>query len=150
MTSDLVFVGCGLLAGIITLWWGLETLRTGRASLEWPSVRGELIAGRVRARSADGHRFYEVSVTYQYQVGGRVYQASRVALLSQQTRERTEAEAALEHMRSLPWLYVYYDPARPERALLQPGTSEAVPVAAIAGGACAIAVCGWILMKPYL
>jgi hypothetical protein len=103
MIEQALFLGCGLVViGLILAIVGSIQLRIPLESLRWPSIDGQ-----VEQASAS-------SLRYRYNVHGKAYTGSRVSFRG----ESSEITA-----RYLPGstVKVYYDPARPDRSVLQPG-----------------------------
>ena len=103
MIEQALFLGCGLaVIGLILAIIGGIQLRIPLESLRWPEAEGQ-----VAQASAS-------SLRYRYTVRGKTYTGSRVSFRSEYDETAT---------RYLPGsaVKVYYDPARPDRSVLQPG-----------------------------
>jgi len=106
-------------AGVSEASIALDLLTTGRRSTSWPRVRGFVhrawtpLLGQVLTGWAPP------ALKYEYVVNGVVHYGSRVRyggyfLVSQARRARYRYEAGAH-------VDVYYDPRKPERAVLEPG-----------------------------
>jgi Protein of unknown function (DUF3592) len=108
---------------------GYHTLRTARQSLDWPSTSGEIVHAEVEEhvsvnRDKDGKRTstditYASNVVYEFRVAAQNYQGHRVRFDWETTR--AEAEATVAKYRVGTNMSVYYDPADPSNAVLEPG-----------------------------
>lgn len=98
-----------------------------REASRWPETSGKVLASRVRSRknepSDPGYNFGDTEVTnepfveYEYTVGGRKYRCSRITI--GEKIAGTELEEVLGRYPVGKAVTVFYDPARPERALLE-------------------------------
>lgn len=94
----------------------------GKASLTWPRTTGEVKTSEVRSyRVRGGHQFM-ANVTYAYTVNGRRHDGDRLRFGAYPAaKSAAEADAAAYTPGAK--VVVRYDPARPERATLEPGTA---------------------------
>jgi hypothetical protein len=110
----------------------------------WPETTGRMIASRIQSRKKDpedadyGSSDTEVSnepfVEYEYTVGRRKYRCSRITV--GEKFAGTELEAVLDRYQVGKAVTVFYDPARPERALLE----RTLPMGMmVKGGGCLLA-----------
>jgi len=113
--AGLVFCGVILLAFVVKL---VELRRASR----WPSTTGTVIKSRLRSRKRYDidHRssfITEAWITYEYEVGGRLYRSSQLSL-----GERTsdaDMGAALQRSPVGKAVQVYYNPDDPGQAVLE-------------------------------
>jgi hypothetical protein len=120
--------GLFLLAGLGLLVFGVLFLQQAGETRSWPSTIGEVQNVRVRWSSdSKNNRTYYYSVYYAYQANDRAYEGNRYALGSGTTaskRYSTEAEARVAARLDYPIgseVEVYYNPADPTSAVLEPG-----------------------------
>ena len=91
-----------------------------RAAQDWPSTGGLVLVSEVRDEG--GETGWRANVVYRYEVGGRVYQNSRIAVAveygvhSFQAQERLAARFPAGSQ-----VTVYYDPQNPADAALVKG-----------------------------
>lgn len=104
-----------LVASFFTVQATLPRLDEARASSHWPTTEGVVVDLWLTRRSG-------THVTYRYEVEGREYESTQVRLVEKFFREKRSDRAARypEGTRVTVW----YDPLRPERAVLEPGTSR--------------------------
>ena len=127
----LAVVGLGLVAV------GLRRMGQASRSRRWPTVQGTVVSAIVKSRQVPAtpdpgedaeeaaarapQTVYRPEVTYTYEVDGRRLTGTTLNLegLELSNEERVRAHAA----RYAPGqsVTVYYDPAAPERAVLEPG-----------------------------
>jgi hypothetical protein len=104
------------LAGILLLLFGAYNLYTGNSSVRWPSVEGRILYSRARTGPHP-----ETLLWYEYHVNNQRYVASAYRNGGNVTPFDSVATAAAKRYpvgRTVP---VYYDPANPRNALLEPG-----------------------------
>ena len=129
------FLGCTV--GFVIKWGhGLRMAWNGRG---WPAVTGTIISSKIVIEDlGEGDTRHDSKVTYEYRVAGQVYRADRLEwsdgavtgtkLWQQRWHERTVAAYPVGRN-----VTVYYDPADPSRAVLQPRRlRELLKVAAFA------------------
>ncbi len=123
---------------IVLLGWGIWLTRGGirgvadaRASLNWPSTIGKIVSTTVveerpvgtSTGSGTRRTDYRPVVQYSYSVNGQNYSAGHRRfnddLIAYGSTEK--AEAAIEKYRVGQTVQVYYDPANPRNAVLEPG-----------------------------
>jgi hypothetical protein len=122
--SGLILAGIGL----FTIVFGWIQFRTGKASGNWPSTKGKVVLTEVKESSStdeDGStsRRYSPRVEYAYTVSGRKYTSDQVAIGARwQYSSQAKARAKLAY-RSGQQVDVYYNPQKPDQALLEPGVT---------------------------
>lgn len=84
------------------------------ASASWPTAQGEIVELR-SGRNIGTH------LRYRYEVAGRTYESGRVRLVEKAWADNRKQVA--ERYPEGATVSVAYDPQRPERAVLEPGTS---------------------------
>ena len=95
-------------------------------SRHWRAVPGKIVLARiVRGYQEDENdrteEYFEVEVEYRYSVRGKVYVGKRYSYGSDRYSNYDGAMAALHGIAAGRDVPVYYDPARPERAVLRRG-----------------------------
>jgi hypothetical protein len=117
----------GLLWSALVLYFVILAQQTRR----WPSTTGQIVEAEVRevrsrsTSSTPGSISYMPLVTYEYEVGGEVLRSAQITFGAGKTfRDRAAAELELSRYPVGCRLPVYYDPARPRRAVLQQGSSS--------------------------
>jgi hypothetical protein len=109
--------------------------RAVAATRTWPAVTGRITASRL----VPGRRTAAADVAYAYAIGGRTYTGNRVQVAHRLgdfliAMSHRHAQTLLERYPPDATVLVYYDPARPEEAVLEPGEgSHLVRVLVIAG-----------------
>lgn len=93
-------------------------------SRNWPTTSGRIVSAELEQHSASGGATFRAHVTYTYEVAGKAYSGSRAAFgdrVSTSSRGIAERRVAAYTRGSL--VTVYYDPAAPEKSVLQAGPS---------------------------
>jgi hypothetical protein len=120
VTLLLVFGGVG--AGLS--WWGWTIVQSARASAEWPTVEGRITRSVVRhSTDAEGGDSYSPEVAYTYAVSGRAFEGERIKFGENSYGSRSRAEAIAAGYPVGRQVEVYYEPANPSNAVLEPGLS---------------------------
>jgi hypothetical protein len=103
-------------AGVALFLYGANNLYRGSSSLRWPSVEGRILYSRARIGPHP-----ETLLWYEYHVANQRYVASNYRNGGNVTPFDSVARAAAKRYpvgRAVP---VFYDPANPQNALLEPG-----------------------------
>jgi hypothetical protein len=99
---------------------GLYILSKKKETAEWPVTRGRVISSTlVRARDLDGEATAEARVTYEYNVGGQTFRASRVKF-----GFTPPAKLTVSRYPTGCEVDVFYDPKKPADAVLERGTPK--------------------------
>lgn len=116
MAEQAIFLGCGLAVfGLILSIAGAIQLRIPLESLRWPYVEGEV-------EQADN-----TGTRYRYEVHGKALWGNRVSF------RETDGEPGKRYPVGSK-AKVYYDPARPDRSVLEPGAGLSAYIFFGAGG----------------
>jgi len=116
----LIFIGIGLL--LIFIYF--RNLAKVRASQAWPAVQGTVIESWVRRTEStddDGSVSYSYypEIQYQYQVMGSQYQGDKITFGLKSGGNRTKAEKAIAKYPTGANVTIYYQPDKPENAVLE-------------------------------
>ncbi len=115
-----------LLAGLWLTWSAFRDLVLQRASRHWPSIQGDVVSATIRDMPTTTSRgetqtSYLPKIEYAYSVRGRRYTASRIAFGGQRMLpSREEADVVTNKYPEGGHVQVYYDPASPGTAVLEP------------------------------
>ena len=111
-----------LLAGLGVSYYGYTIYATGEASKSWPTASGTIIESRVvSSQDSDGGVTYKASIGYSYSVSGRTYSSGTVSSGDYGSSDRSHAQGVVSDHPLDSKVTVYYDPANPTNALLEPG-----------------------------
>ena len=132
--SAIIFSGLTTVGGAALIIFGINFLREGWASRNWPIAEGEVQAVKVlRDISGSGStktvRHY-IAITYDYEVKGISYSGDRYSLgdgssASKKFKERREVIAEKNKYPLGSAIDVYYRPTNPDSAILKPGINTA-------------------------
>lgn len=126
--SPIELIVCGLivLLGLVFVLIGLGQRQRVRASARWPSVPGRALAAEIKKRvyttgkgnTRRSDAWYQPEVKYEYVVEGVRYESDRVAFggIKRQTEE--EVRQVMEQAMPAGSLRVFYNPRRPQDAVL--------------------------------
>ncbi len=109
----------GAVSGFLSvreLWWAAR-------SVHWPEVAGTVIESRSGTAGRGRQHGAWKELTYRYEAGGRQYEGGQVTM-----GDVMDRDAILDLPRAYPpgsTVTVRHDPARPSRAVLEPGVSSA-------------------------
>ena len=108
-----------LLGGLVSI-AAAHSIVMGWSSRDWPQTGGEVAIAYVRVirSSTRNTTTYEANVAYQYRVQGTDYASSNI---SYKSVEFEDGRKIVERYPEGKAVSVYYDPRRPQRAVLEPG-----------------------------
>ena len=117
----LPFAGIVLLLVVVIRAQALRAVRQRiRAAQDWPSTKGLVLVSEVRDEG--GESGWRAQVVYRYEVGGRVYENSRIAVAVEYGRQGFQAHQQLAaRFPSGAQVVVYYNPLNPADAALIKG-----------------------------
>jgi hypothetical protein len=91
-----------------------------------PTTVGRILESTVKTgRGSKGAKSYRPEITYQYEVAGRRYESRRYRHSFSSSSDRTSAQRAVRENPRGAERTVYYDPANPAEAVLDPGIGGA-------------------------
>lgn len=159
----LLWVGIGTLAlGVLFFAFGVSFLLEANASRNWPTAQGTVDTVRVTWRTDSSSnrnppdREYYYEIYYSYAVDGQPFEGSRYSLGDGSTASdrmyRTEEEAreaAFNAWAPAQIVAVYYDPADPASAVLDPGANTGTYVPLIFGSVLLLSGLGilWLYLR---
>jgi hypothetical protein len=117
-----------LAVGIVVAAFSYTGYRTSLASKTWPSVTGSIIQSEIeRQTSTSGEGANKKTtvkeypkIAYQYHIDGQRYKSANISFLSSSGGAR-QVVSRYPHGKTVP---VYYNPDKPEQAVLVPGSPE--------------------------
>ena len=113
----LIVAAALVLIGIYILVLGRRSMQVGTASLTWPKTPGRILTSEVK-RGAKGSA--RAAITYGYSVAGQSHTASRVNLSLAGSNLNESSRIVNAHPVNSD-VTVYYNPADPAEAVLEPG-----------------------------
>lgn len=136
---SLVFV----LIGVAILSYARKLDAKAKESLSWPSTDGEISHSAVLYQtdtnpSTGNSPTYKADVAYRYKVNGRDYSSSRISLADLASTTRS-AQNTVDRYPDNSSVQVYYNPANPAEAVLEPGETSGLTFLYAVGGLFAVA-----------
>ena len=131
-----------LLLGLGVVYYGYRLIRKARASTEWPAAQGTVESSAVdvkreRERDSDGDVHYETKyiprIVYRYQVEGTDYYGEQISFGNTSSRSPNWAYRIRDQYSPGMEVSVYYDPANPQEAVLQPGAKWTTYIVLVIG-----------------
>jgi len=126
-----IFLGVIFLAvGIALAAWGFINLSTAMESRSWPTADGKITSSTVVKKVesyTDSNRrrktrtLYEAQVRYDYNVGGRSLIGGRITMADSSSSSETRAKKISKRYPPGSVCTVYYNPDKPEQAVLEAG-----------------------------
>ncbi len=108
----------------VMFFWGWPVLQKAKASTSWPSVKGVVTSSRVVQTRGDKGVSYRPEVLFDYTVDGEKYSQGNVRYDGNwSTNVTTYANRVVNKYKVGTEVNVYYDPADPFEAVLEPGTT---------------------------
>jgi hypothetical protein len=126
----LAIAGIALLAALAFVALHIRRRQTAHRAASWPSAAGLVTQSHTARRWGLGNGiwiaglWYVPEISYRYKVGGRAYKGRKITLAD---RGYPKLDAAREVIARYPEgasVPVYYDPAKPRRAFLEPQRRE--------------------------
>jgi hypothetical protein len=122
--GTLAVIGIFFLVGAGLSVWGWTILQNARASASWPTAQGRITRMEVtHSTDSEGGDSYRPEVAYEYLVNDRSYESYTIKFGENSYGNRREAEEIAARYPVGQSVPVYYDPADPERSVLEPGVS---------------------------
>lgn len=118
-----VFVGIFFIAGLGLSWWGWVVLQNARVSESWPMTDGEITYSQIQISTDDDGTSYHADVRFVYVAEDRRYEADTVSFGQYGSSDRNHAAGIVARYPVGQRVTVYYDPAKPETAVLEPGVT---------------------------
>lgn len=109
--------------GIGLSWWGWRILQNAQVSESWPSTSGEITASSIRTDHDDDGTTYHAEVRFAYVVDDQRYNEDTVSFGQYGSSNRSHAEEIVSRYPTGQAVTVYYDPADPATAVLEPGVT---------------------------
>jgi hypothetical protein len=113
----------GLTLGAIAAWFVFRDRRRARAALAWPATAGRIIESRVEEKHLPGDRpnlRFAPRIAYEYAVDGRSYRSERIDFREVFWSLAPQSAAAkVVRYPAGAAVTVYYDPRRPQEAVLE-------------------------------
>ena len=122
LLPPLMFVGFG----VVLIAIGVSSYRKTKTTQSWPSTEGTVLATNIRRYNDEGTIRFAPEVDYEYQVDGQTYKSSQIrpeVFIS--FLDDDEAKRFLEKYAVGSKVQVFYDPATPTKAVIEP---RAAPV----------------------
>ncbi len=121
------------LAGMGVLWYGIDTVREASASKSWPTTQGIITRSEVRQQkqpSGGGSSSFIAEVSYEYKVDSLSYRNDRISRMDFGTSNRSSVREKKKKYPLGKEVVVFYNPANPLDALLEPGWGwiQAIPL----------------------
>jgi hypothetical protein len=142
-----------MLVGLCILVFGIVIRKKLKTSESWPKTTGVILESTIEpgCARAGGSRIYVVrpKVIYEYQVDGKRYTSSQLALVERNSANENLALGKAEKYSKGQQVMVYYNPRKPDFATLEIGdpTGGTLPYGIIIlGMAVTIAGIVWLLI----
>lgn len=117
-----LFIVLVAVAGVAALTAGLPRLLSAWRARSWPTARGEIISsGMSSSVVPDSPDMYRPEIVYRYDVAGKTHTADRIRFAIDSSYSRSQVEQIADRYPVGQAVEVYYEPADPSRACLQPG-----------------------------
>jgi hypothetical protein len=131
-----LFPGSLILTGGLTIFLGLREIEAAQGSKTWPTVSGTVKSSGIDW-SDDDTRHSDSAyarVSYTYEVGGFLHTSDKVLYGDYGSSDTSHADSIASRYKPGQVVAVYYDPADPSAAVLQPGVNGGCFFLPIFGG----------------
>lgn len=142
---SLVFIAIG--GGIFG--YAVKIAGKAKQSLSWPSIEGEIAHSAIllqtqTAPTQGSEVTVKADISYRYKVNGRNYSSSQISLLDFSSSSSARARTIVSRYPDNSKVDVYYNPADPSEAVLEPGASTGLRILYLVG--VTFAVVGLLLL----
>jgi hypothetical protein len=126
--------------GAFTAYGTVRMRRKAGDSHKWPTVMGTIVSSELESDVESHHRrpieTYSAAIRYAYEVGGKAYESDQIQLGgTSETSQPKEFERMVARYPEGKRVKVFYDPADPATATLEPGELGGIfNMAMVAGG----------------
>jgi hypothetical protein len=134
------------LVGAVLFSIGLLHFRKVRASGSWPYTPGRILSAKVDSLTtrggpdeADSTSFFP-AIQYEYLVDNQRYLGDRIAFVGKSYASRKRAEEALQAFQVGASAWVFYDPAKPSKAVLERKASGGTMLMVLGGAIVLLAI----------
>lgn len=129
-------VGLGCVAiGVLAIREALRSLRESVDRRRGPTAPGRIISSRVQGPSGPDLDRWDLHVVYEYEVKGRRYSGTRIAPMHQSFNGWWSAMRRARKLGPGTQVRVHFDPAAPDRAILDPRLATSPAWILLLGGA---------------
>lgn len=133
----------GLLLCGFGAWRCATTLRLARASRDWPTAKGKVLACSTRVvRHSHNHRGVRVDIEYEFDVGGVRHRGKRVRFGGTAVLPKDQAETLARRHPIGSAVTVHHAPDRPELSTLETTTPKGLVALLFVCAFVAIAIVG--------
>lgn len=107
-------------AGIAIFLINQHNKKGNAAASTWPETTGTIITSEVdREYGDDSDATYSAGIVYTYEVNGKTYKGNRIAYASNAYSSAAQAQIVCDRFPVGAKVPVYYDPAKPNKAVLE-------------------------------
>ncbi|MCE9615315.1 MAG: DUF3592 domain-containing protein [Lentisphaerae bacterium] len=118
-----------LAIGIVFIMHGAWRMHLADASMGWPNVKGTIVSSDVTEGTAlDGASKYYPHITFRYVVDGLTYESDQYTFGQRSSMNELYAQGLVDGFARNSEATVYYNPDRPEQAVLQVGDSTGLRI----------------------
>ena len=140
-----------VIIGAVILRHGMRTAEKARQSESWPSTEGEIAYSAIlyqtgTTATSNGVATYKADVAYRYKVIGANYSSSKVAFIDLASSSG-RAQSIVQRYPDKSKVEVYYNPADPSEAILEPGSVGGINFLYLIGGIFATAGVFFLIMS---
>jgi hypothetical protein len=113
------------LLGVGMFLFGWVQFRKVRASRSWPYTAGRILSAKIDRTTTRGNpdeadsTSFSPTIQYEYLVGNQRYVGNRIAFIDKAYSKPKQAEEAMRAFQLGASVWVFYDPAKPEKAVLE-------------------------------
>jgi len=128
-TTLFIIAGGFLAMGLfVTLYFGLPTLKLAKSSGSWPKTSGVVMQSSIETKRSSSHRrgrrsrtSYSPKIQFEYTVDGKQYSSDQLNASGEFFAGRGKAQEVVDNYKRGKQVDVFYSPADPNVAMLEPG-----------------------------
>ena len=124
ITGTILGVIFAVVGYFVAFSFGKPILDNAKASSDWPNVNGKITRSAVATKRSDGKTMFSFDVVYKYEVEGKQYTCNNVYFGGEgSSSSSSSANGVVSRYPKGSEVKVYYEPANPGNAVLEPGTT---------------------------
>lgn len=113
-----------LALGLGLMYWGWNVLGNARESVGWPTAPGMVVSAELdHSENTEGGDSWSPEISYRYLAANQERTSYAIKFGENSYSDRDDAEEILARYPVGQPVLVYYDPADPERSVLEPGVT---------------------------
>ena len=125
-SDAMILIGVLIIFGLVFGGFGAYKYNIGKESSTWPSETCKITYSNIDSKHVDSKTEYKANVKYSFTIDGKEYKGDQVTSSDVYFKTMSNARELLDKYPIGSEVSVYYDPADPDRAVLETGIKKNV------------------------